>query len=45
MSTFAQAVREASFTNIDKEELVEGTVCATLSYVAQAFRADNRSDP
>ena len=24
---------------------MEGTVCATLSYVAQTFRADNRPDP
>ena len=45
MSAFAQAMREATFSPTNKDELVEGTVCATLSYVAQAFRADNRPDP
>ena len=45
MSAFAQAVREAAFTRSNKDVLVEGTVSATLSYVAQAFRSDNRPDP
>ena len=45
MSAFAQAMQEAISSSTKKEELVEGTVCATLSYVAQAFQADNRSDP
>ena len=42
MSTFAQSMREAPFTRINKDELVEGTVSATSSYVAQAFSSKNR---
>ena len=45
MSAFAQAIREATFSQRNRGELVEGTVNASLSYVAQAFRADNRPDP
>ena len=45
MSAFAQATREATFSKGNRAELVEGTVHATLSYVAQAFRSDNRPDP
>ena len=45
LSAFAQAVREASFSRQNKEHLVQSTVEATLSYVAQAFRASNRQDP
>ena len=45
MSAFAQAMQEAHFSPTNRETLVEGTVCATLSYVAQAFRSNNRADP
>ena len=45
MSAFAQATREATFSPTDNINLVEGTVNATLSYVAQAFRSNNRPDP
>jgi hypothetical protein len=45
MAAFAQAVREAAFTPRPREHLVEGTVSASLSYVAQAFRSNNRKDP
>ena len=37
--------QEATFTRRNKNELVEGTVSATLSYVAHAFRSNNRPDP
>ena len=42
---FAQAVREASFSRGDRKDLVEGTVSATVSYVAQTFRENDRKDP
>jgi hypothetical protein len=45
IAAFAQAVREASFTRGPRAHLVEGTVNASLSYVAQAFRSNNRKDP
>ena len=45
MSAFAQAMRKAAFTRTNKTELVEGTVNATVSFVAQAFRSNNRPDP
>ena len=45
MSAFTQAMREATFTRRSKDEMVEGTVSATLSYVAQAFGSNNRPDP
>ena len=45
MSAFAQAMQEEAFTRINKDELMEGTVSATLSYVAQAFRSNNMPDP
>ena len=45
MSAFAQAMQEATFTRRNKDELVEGTVSATLSYVAQAFSSNKRPDP
>ena len=45
MSAFAQDMREATFTNRNKDELVEGTVSSTLSYVAQEFMSNNRPDP
>ena len=45
MSAFAQAMHEATFSNTNKRNLVEGTVNATLSYVAQAFWSKNRPDP
>ena len=44
MSAFAQAMLEATFNRKNKDELVEGTVSATLSYVAQAFRSNNSPD-
>ena len=44
MSALDQAMREATFTRRSKDEMVEGTVSATLSYVAQAFRSNNRPD-
>ena len=45
MSAFAQPMREGTFTRRNKDEMVEGTVSATLSYVAHAFRSNNRPDP
>ena len=45
MSAFAQAMREATFARRNKDEIVEVTVSATLSYVAQAFRSNNRTYP
>jgi hypothetical protein len=45
MSAFSQAVRDATFSPRNNGLLVEGTVSATVSYVAQAFRSNNRSDP
>ena len=45
MLAFAQAVREATFSPSDNINLVEGTVNSTLSYVAQAFRSNDRPDP
>ena len=45
MSAFAQAMREAAFSKTVRGHLVEGTVNATLSYVAQAFWSNNRKDP
>ena len=45
MSAFAQAVRDATFSPTNREILVEGSVNATLSYVAQAFRSNNQADP
>ena len=44
-STFAQAVREATFSPGYKTNLVQGTVETTISYVAQAFRSSDREDP
>ena len=45
MSAFAQAMREATFTRRNKDELVEGTFSPNLSHVAQALRSNNRPDP
>ena len=45
MSAFAQAMWEVYFSPTNRNTLVEGTVNATFSYVAQAFRSNNRSDP
>ena len=45
ISAFAQAVREGTFSKRSQDLLVEGTVNATVSYVAQAFRSNNRHDP
>ena len=45
MSALHQAMQEATFTRRNKNELVEGTVNATLIYLAQAFRSNNCSDP
>jgi hypothetical protein len=45
VAAFAQAIREATFSSGDRAHLVEGTVSASLSYVAQAFRSNNRKDP
>ena len=45
MSAFAQSMREAPFTRINKDELVEGTFSPNLSHVAQALRSNNRPDP
>ena len=45
MSAFAQAMQEAHFSPTNRELLVEGTVCATLSYVAQAFWSNNEPNP
>ena len=45
MSTFAQAVREGSFSKRNSKNLVEGTVSTTLAHMAQTFRANNRHDP
>ena len=44
-STFAQVVREVTFSTGNKTILVKSTVETTLSYVAQAFRSSNRQDP
>ena len=44
-SAFAQAMQEATFTKGDRFQLVKGTVNATLSYVAQAFRSNNQNNP
>ena len=38
-------MQEATFTKVDRVQLVGGTVNANLSYVAQAFRSNNRNDP
>lgn len=45
MSTFAQAVREATFRKGHRGPLVQGTVELTLSYMAQAFRSRYRKEP
>ena len=45
ISAFAQAVRDGTYATRTDEPLVEGSVCATISYVAQTFRANNRPDP
>ena len=45
MFSFAQAVREGSFSRKHHGHLVEGTVITTLVHVAQTFRANNRKDP
>jgi hypothetical protein len=44
-SAFAQAIRTSAFSSRNNRDLVEGTVQSTLSYVAQAFGANNRPDP
>ena len=36
---------EETFTRRNKDELVEGTVSATLSYVEQAFSSNKSPDP
>jgi len=45
MSAFAHAVRIGAYSTRCSEHLVDGTVNSTLSYVAQAFRSNNRNDP
>jgi hypothetical protein len=45
ISSFAEAVREATFSPRNQETLVEGTVNATVTFVAQAFRTNSREDP
>jgi hypothetical protein len=45
VSAFAQAIREAAFSSRNTANLVEGTVVSTVSYMAQAFRSNNRPDP
>jgi hypothetical protein len=45
MSAFAQAIREGTFSSRNNQYLAEGTVSTTISYVAQAFRSNNRRDP
>ena len=45
MSAFAQAMQEATYSSGNYKHLVEGTINSTLSYVAQAFRSNNRPDP
>jgi hypothetical protein len=45
MSAFAQAVRSSALSTRYNRHLVEGTVQATISYVAQAFGANDRPDP
>ena len=45
MSAFAQAMQEVTYTKRNKDELVKVKVSSTLSYVAHAFRSNNRPDP
>ena len=45
MSAFAQDMQEATFTTRKKDELVEGTVSDTLSYLDQTLDSNNRTDP
>jgi len=45
ISSFAQAVRQGTFSRRNHGHLVEGTITTTLAHVAQAFRANNRNDP
>ena len=45
MSSFAQAVRDRTFSKGDTRHLVEGTVLITLAHVTQAFRVNKRNDP
>ena len=45
ISAFAHAVRSSAFSARHNKHLVEGTVQSTISYVAQAFGANNRPDP
>jgi hypothetical protein len=45
-SAFAHAIRTSALTGRNnKDDLVDGTVNSSLSYVAQTFRANNRADP
>jgi hypothetical protein len=45
ISSFAQAVREATFSPQNQETLVEGTVNDTVTFVAHAFRTNSSEDP
>ena len=42
---FAQAIRESAFSKGNQKHLVERTVSATISHVAQAFRDNQFPDP
>ena len=45
MSAFVQAVCQGTYSTTTDTNLVEGSVCATISYAAQTFRKNNRKDP
>ena len=45
MLSFDQYMQEETLTRINKDDLVEVKVSATLSYVVQALRSNNRPDP
>ena len=45
ISTFAQAMREDSFSTQSFSSLSEGTVRTAVDHVAQTFRSSNRPDP